>query len=200
MGSCIPSRNVIKINVSESYYHVYARGANKHQIFKDEGDYLFFLSLFQRYLGKGKSDNRSADNYQKLYDVVEILAYCLMSNHFHLLLYQIDEGGMSKLMHGMMTSYSRYFNSKYGRSGPLFESRYKASRISSDEYLLHISRYIHRNPDEWIDYPHSSIRTYLYNDMPKWMNKNHITDLYGSAVQYHEFLEDFQDKDEKIKI
>jgi putative transposase len=196
----MPSRNVIKINVPESYYHVYARGSNKNRIFQDESDYMFFLSLFERYLAKEKSDKRPIDEYQKLFDLVEVLAYCLMPNHFHLLLYQIEEGGMAKLMHGIMTSYSRYFNNKYGRSGPLFESRYKASRISSDEYLLHISRYIHLNPDEWIDYPHSSIRAYLYNDIPEWMNKNHISDLYGSAVKYREFLEDYQDKDEKIKV
>ena len=157
----MPSRNVIKINVPESYYHVYARGANKHRIFQDESDYLFFLSLFERYLAKEKSNKQTIEHYQKLFDSVEVLAYCLMPNHFHLLLYQIEEGGMLKLMHGIMTSYSRYFNSKYGRSGPLFESCYKASRISSDEYLLHISRYIHLNPDEWIDYRiHPSERTF----------------------------------------
>ncbi|MCX6728149.1 MAG: transposase [Candidatus Saccharibacteria bacterium] len=196
----MPSRNVIKVNLPVSYYHVYARGSNKHHIFGDESDYLYFLSLFTRYLSKEKSDPQSIDNYQKLYDSIEVLAYCLMQNHFHLLLYQIEEGGMSKLMHGIMTSYSRYFNHKYSRSGPLFESRYKASMITSDEYLLHISRYIHLNPDEWIDYPHSSVRAYLYNDMPDWMNKKRIAELYGSAVNYHRFLEDYQNKDEKIEI
>ncbi len=195
----MPSRNVIKVNVPESYYHVYARGSNKHHVFADESDYLYFLSLFARYMVKENPDTRTTAHYQKLYESIEVLVYCLMQNHFHLLLYQIEKSGMKKLMHGVMTSYSRYFNHKYGRTGPLFESRYKASRISSDEYLLHISRYIHRNPDEWIDYPHSSIRAYLYNDMPEWLNKNHIADLYGSAVKYHDFLEDYQDKDETVK-
>ena len=196
----MPSRNVIKINVPESYYHVYTRGANKQKIFLEECDYRYFLSLFERYLSKEKNIYNPDETYPKLYDSVEVLAYCLMPNHFHLLLYQIEEGGMSKLMHGIMTSYSLYFNHKYGRTGPLFESRYKGSRISSDEYLLHISRYIHRNPDVWIDYPHSSIRAYLYNDIPKWMNKSHIVELYGSAVKYHEFLEDYLDKNNKIII
>ena len=92
-----------------------------------------------------------------------------------------------------MTSYSRYFNHKYGRSGPLFESRYKASQILSDEYLLHISRYIHLNPDKWIDYPNSSLRAYLYDDVPSWLNKIRIAELYGSAVKYLEYLEDYQE-------
>jgi putative transposase len=188
-GNCMPSRNVIKINVSDSYYHAYTRGASKQQIFLDDADYNFFLSLFERYLSKEKHLNVT---YQKLNDSVEVLAYCLMPNHFHLLLYQIDKVGMSKLMHGIMTSYSRYFNNKYGRSGPLFESRYKASRISSEAYLLHISRYIHLNPSDWMDYPYSSLRTYFYNDMPDWMNKKHIAQIYGSAVEYHKFLEDYR--------
>ena len=109
----MPSRNVIKINVPESYYHVYGRGSNKHHIFADESDYKYFLSLLRRYLSKEKLDPQSIDNYQKLYDSIEVLAYCLMPNHFHFLLYQIEKGSMAKLMHGIMTSYSRYFNHKY---------------------------------------------------------------------------------------
>ena len=66
----MPSRNVIKVNVPESYYHVYARGSNKHRIFQDDSDYLFFLSLFERYLSKEKPDKQSIDEYQKLFDSV----------------------------------------------------------------------------------------------------------------------------------
>lgn len=187
----MPSRSVVKINETNSYYHTYTRGISKQRIFQDESDYMFFLSLFERYLS---NDNLIEDSnlcYQKLSKVVEILAYCLMPNHFHLLLYQIDEDGMSRLMHGVMTSYSRYYNKKYDRSGPLFESRYEAAVISSDSYLLHISRYIHLNPDEWIDYPHSSVRAYLYDDAQSWLKKSRISELYSSAVKYKEFLDDY---------
>lgn len=189
----MPSRNIVKVNVPGSYYHVYARGISKQHIYLDEVDYRFFLSLFERYLSKEDPSEQKPSKYQKLDDSVEVLAYCLMPNHFHLLLYQINEDGMSRLMHSVMTSYSRYFNHKYGRSGPLFESRYKASQILSDEYLLHISRYIHLNPDEWIDYPNSSLRAYFYDDVPSWLNKTRIAELYGSAVKYLEFLEDYQE-------
>jgi len=191
----MPSRNVIKINVPESYYHAYMRGASKQNIFLDEADYEYFLSLFDRYLSKETSKGQIDDKYQKLYDSVEVLAHCLMPNHFHLLLYQINKGAMSKLMHSVMTSYGRYFNKKYERSGSLFESRYKASRIASDDYLLHISRYIHLNPNGWIDYPYSSLRAYLYDDAPNWLNKTRISGMYGSAVNYLEFLQDYDKKD-----
>lgn len=196
----MPSRNVIKINVPDSYYHVYTRGISKQHIFLEEADYRYFLTLFERYLSKDNPSSKPLVTYQKLDDSVEVLAHCLMPNHFHLLLYQINEDGMARLMHSIMTSYSRYFNSKYSRSGPLFESRYKASRILSDEYLLHISRYIHLNPDEWVDYPYSSLRAYLYNDVPCWINKNRIAELYGSSVQYLVFLEDYQKNNKEIKV
>lgn len=195
----MPSRNVIKVCVPDSYYHVYSRGASKQTIFIDEADYSYYLSLLERYLSQTASDDQN-DGRQKLYDSVEVLAYCLMPNHFHLLLYQIDEDGMSKLMHGVATSYSRYFNKKYERSGSLFESRYKASRIDAEDYLLHISRYIHRNPDDWVDYPHSSLRAYFYNDAPDWLNTARIIELYGSAVKYSEFLEDYTKHDDKIAV
>jgi putative transposase len=187
----MPSRNVVKVNVPESYYHVYTRGASKQNIFLDETDYWHFLSLLDRYLSKETKAGLLVRGYQKLNDSVETLAYCLMPNHLHLLLFQINEDGMSRLMHGVMSSYSRYFNNKYGRSGPLFESRYKASRIPSDPYLLHISRYIHTNHNDWIDYPHSSIRAYLYDDVPTWLNKTRIAELFGSSVDYLKFLNDY---------
>lgn len=194
----MPSRNVVKINLSEYYYHVYTRGIGKQNIFFDEADYLFFLSLFERYLSTEDLCEQVLDKHQKINNSVELLAYCLMPNHFHLLLHQIGEDGVSKLMHGIMANYSRYFNQKYGRSGPLFDSKYEALPILSDDYLLHISRYIHLNHDKWLDYPYSSIRAYLYDDVPSWLNKLHIAKLSSSAVKYLEFLEDYQEDQSKI--
>ena len=190
-----------EVMLADSYYHVYARGTNKQPIYLDEADYRFFLSLFKRYLSDSNISTRdnSESEYQKLGDAVEILAYCLMPNHFHLLVYQIDKEGMSRLMHSIMTSYSRYFNKKYKRSGPLFGSRYKASLVSSDDYLLHISRYIHCNHSDWINYPHSSIRAYLYDDTQQWLHKNRITELYESSIKYLDFLNDYRaDIDEVV--
>lgn len=189
----MPSRNVIKVNLVDSYYHVYARGISKQPIFIDDDDSRYFLSLFERYLSPRGDSNAE---YVKLFDSVEVLAYCLMSNHFHLLIYQINEDGMSRLMHSVMTSYSRYFNAKYKKTGPLFESRYKASLVDCESYLLHISRYIHLNPENWLDCPHSSIRAYLYDDSPSWLSKSRISDMYGSAIKYLEFLKEGIEKDE----
>ena len=150
----MPSRNVLKIDIADSYYHVYARGASRQEIFLESADYYMFLSLFRRYLSAEDVKDSAGMSYAKLYDDIQLLSYCLMPNHFHLLLYQVNEGAMQRLMRGVMTAYSRYFNKKYDRSRGLFETRYKASRISSDTYLMHITRYIHLNPKEWREYPY----------------------------------------------
>lgn len=188
----MPGRNILKIDIPKSYYHVYARGHGNQEIFRDEVDFTTFSNLFSRYL----SDQPTADQYGKPYPhlkgTISLLCYCLMKNHFHLLLHQEIEGSMSKLMRAVMTSYSRYFNAKYKLSGPLFESRYKASRISSDFNLMHISRYIHLNPIDWIAYPHSSIHDYFIG-APEWLDPKPVISLFGSLPVFADFLNDDAD-------
>lgn len=185
----MPSRNILKIDIPHSYYHVYTRGHGKRKIFRDEEDFETFIALFARYLsGKPARDN-NGKAYPHLNDTVSLLCYCLMSNHFHLLVYQKNEGAMSTFMRSVLTSYGRYFNKKYVSSGPIFESRYKASRISSDQYLMHISRYIHLNPKDWLAYPHSSIHSYFLG-APEWLKPQDVIDLFGSLPIYADFLND----------
>ena len=190
----MPSRNVLKIDVPNSYYHVYARGASRLDILHEDADYLYFLSLFARYLSNGEKRDTEGRAYAHLKGHLELLTYCLMPNHFHLLFYQQDEGSISTLMRGVMTSYSRYFNKKYDRSGPLFETRYKSSRISSDEYLMHISRYIHLNHSDWRAWPYSSYPLYLRSGaIPEWIATNKILELFSTREKYLEFVEDYED-------
>lgn len=195
----MPSRNILKIDLHDSYYHVYARGHGRQSIFRDDEDFEMFLGLFERHLSVEPKANTTGRVYPHLRGDVSLLCYCLMSNHFHLLLYQKTEGSMSRLMRGVMTSYSMYFNKKYQQSGALFESRYKASRISSDPYLLHISRYIHLNPKDWMAYPYSSIHAY-YLSPPEWLQPGRVLDLFGSLPKYADFLNDYGDFDESLEI
>ncbi len=188
----MPSRNVLKIDVQESYYHIYARGASRQDIFLEPADYYIFLELFRRYLSPEEIRDNSGIPYAKLGDDIELLCYCLMSNHFHLLVYQISEGAMQRLMRGVMTAYSRYFNKKYKRSGSLFESRYKASMIMSDEYLMHITRYIHLNPKQWRKYPYSSLSGYLSSHTEDWWHEGRILELFPSRAAYGEFVADYE--------
>ena len=189
----MPSRNTLKIDLSDSYYHIYSRGHSRTKIFLEDSDYKYFIKLFQRYLSKAPTQNKQGTVYPHLYNKLELLCYCLMENHFHLLIYQKDEGAMTLLMRGIMASYSRYFNQKYNKSGALFESRYKASMINEQSYLEHISRYIHLNRKQWQDSEYSSIKYYLTNQKVDWLKPNKILGLYNNREEYLQFVADYQE-------
>lgn len=196
----MPSRNVLKIDLPDSYYHIYARGASRQEIFREPADYYVFLELFRRYLSPEEIKDSAGIPYAKLNEDIELLCYCLMPNHFHLLVYQVNDRAMQRLMRGVMTAYSRYFNKKYNRSGGLFESRYKASRISSDEYLMHITRYIHLNPKQWRDYTYSSLNLYIKQNDTDWLHEQRILDLFSSRSAYLEFVQDYEAVKESLAL
>jgi hypothetical protein len=102
-------------------------------------------------------------------------------------------------MRSLLTSYSMYFNKRYRRQGPVFQSTYLASRIDSDEYLYHISRYIHLNPSNWETTQDSSINYYRGDRRADWIKPSPILELFPSFESYIEFLQDYDPaKDEEI--
>jgi hypothetical protein len=105
---------------------------------------------------------------------------------------------MAEFMRSLMTSYSMYFNKKYRRVGPVFQSRYRASRISQDNYLEHISRYIHLNPKGWEQYPYSSLKYYISSSVAEWISPNKILSLFPSQEQYEEFVHDYESYKETL--
>lgn len=193
-------KNILKADISDSFYHAYSRGVDKQVIYHDHQDYSFFLWLLKRHLTEEEIIGARDVPYEKLNNHIELLAFCLMPNHFHLLFFQIDAGTMTRLMRTILTGYSRYYNHKYHRSGPLFESRFKASRISSNQYLLHISRYIHMNPKDWQTYKYSSLGSYLGNNHPDWIKIKRISALFSSKTEYLRFLEDYMSQKEDLKL
>jgi putative transposase len=114
----------------------------------------------------------------------------LMPNHFHLLIYQNEPTAMTRLLRGVCTSYSTYFNKKYRRIGPLFHERYKASRVDRDEYLQHISRYIHLNPESYKEWSFSSLPYYLGTKQAAWVRPERILELFR-AGEYASFVSDY---------
>jgi putative transposase len=108
--------------------------------------------------------------------LVEIIAYCIMPTHLHLVLKQLEDNGISIFMNRILNSYSHYFNIKHERKGPLWEGRFKHILVEKDEYLLHLTRYIHLNP----------VTAYLVNKPEEWF-----------ASSYGEYLQDVK-KDDKI--
>lgn len=136
------------------HYHIYNRGTDKRKIFSSKKDYERFVALL--YLANDQSVVHMS-NYQgstlmellsepKENTLVDIEAYCLMPNHFHLLIHEKNEGGISTFMHKLSTAYTMYFNRKYNRSGNLFQGRFKAKHADNDNYLKYLIAYIHLNP------------------------------------------------------
>lgn len=185
------SRNREKIYCDDSYYHVYNRGVNKRKIFMDDEDYAVFLNLLKRYLDSVPIYDNKGREYDWLHEKLELLCYCLMPNHFHLFIFQYDSMAMTRLMRGVATSYTIYFNKKYKRVGPLFQDRFKASMIQNDAYLEHVSRYIHLNPKEYLAWEYSSLPYYLGKKQAGWLRPEKILEDFKSPQEYLDFVEDY---------
>lgn len=186
----MPARNVTKEYQENSYYHVYNRGVEKRQIFLDDEDYKMFLSLLKRHLTRTKETNIRGQEYESFGGRLELLAFCLMPNHFHLLFYlNNDTTAIAELMRRVLGTYTTYFNRKYDRVGHLFQGVYKASSINDDAYLLHISRYIHRNPVDYYNWAYSSLPYYISDWKADWVVPDRIYKLYEWGT-YEAFLND----------
>jgi putative transposase len=184
----MPSKHLIRHFETPAFYHVYNRGAGKQPIFHDSADKRKFLSLFERHLLEGDDDTALYPRYD-----VELVAYCLMGNHFHLLLYQdVDRWAISNLMKSVATAYTMYFNRRYKSSGHLFQGPFRASHIADDAYLAHISRYIHLNPRTYRSYYWSSLKYYLGEATSELIHPERVLDV--TPTRYLEFLEDYTDR------
>lgn len=189
----MPSRNTYKLYGEGQYYHVYNRGVNKENIFLDKQDYVYFLSLFKRHLSKEARKDRIGRQYLHLVNSVKLLSYCLMPNHFHLLLLNVEKDGVEKLMRSIATSYSMYFNRRHSHVGHLFQGVFKASSIESESYLQHISRYIHLNPKDYKNYPYSSYKAIVNGWDVEWLDSNALMDTFeGGRSDYADFVADYE--------
>lgn len=133
------------------YYHIYNRGNSKQTIFRSEEDYRRFVTLLYTANGTKAFELREI-RADQIFDFnrgdaqVAIGAYCLMPNHFHILLTPLVDDGVERFMRKLSTGYSMYFNKKYFRTGTLFEGRFKSEHVNEDRYLKYLFSYIHLNP------------------------------------------------------
>lgn len=143
---------------NDIYYHVYNRGNRKQQVFLQNRDYERFLEKVVEYKRKFP---------------VTILSYCLMPNHFHFLIQQTEINAISRLFSNLCNSHSKYFNIKYETVGSLYQGRFKAKRIEKDEYLVHLSRYIHLNPADFFSFvgkdTFNQIASYKWSSLPAYL-------------------------------
>jgi len=200
----MPSKNIIKEYVDEAYYHLYNRGVAKQDIFQDEQDYKTFLSYLKIYLSKKDESQKIAPTRQlkNFFEEFTLLAYCLMPNHFHMLVWQKNQRTMANFMRSIATKYSRYFNKKYHRVGPIFQSRYKAVLITEENQFVYLSKYIHRNPlptrTDLVGYKYSSYLNYLGLINQTWIDKSEILSYFSKLnpkESYKEFVEEIDERD-----
>ena len=163
----------LRIAYPGAYYHVTSRGNEQKDIFKSRRDREKFLEYFE--------------SATQRYGAV-IHAYCLMSNHYHLLL-ETPAGNLSQIMQHINSAYTTYFNVKRKRSGHLFQGRYKAILVEADQYATELSRYIHLNPvragivAQPEDYPWSSYQSYIgQGNPPQWLKREHILSYFGKRT------------------
>lgn len=202
--------------VNGQYYHILNRSIAKFTIFNSADDYSRFVELITLYRYKDFNYRYSAfkemtiENQQAIINSlskechVEIISYCLMPTHFHLLLKQNTDNGITKFMSKILNSYTRYFNTKHHRKGPLWEGHFKNVLVKSDEQLLHLTRYIHLNPssadivDNPFDWDYSSLAEYTDSSLSGICYFTTLVDL--SPKQYKKFVLDQKDYQRKISL
>ncbi len=217
----MPSRFIPLVN--GEFYHVYNRGTARQPVFLNKRDYQrFILTLsYYRFLNlpvklsrllqfpESQRNDLLAELEGKGKKLVEIISFVLMPNHFHLLLKQTANGGISTFMRLAVNSWTRYFNIKHNRPGSLFQGAFKAIHIESDEQLIHLSRYIHLNPlvtyivkeKDFLSYPWSSLPDYI-EGKSQLVELETVLSHFSSPHAYKKFILDqidYAKELEKIK-
>lgn len=211
--------------VTNEVYHVINPGISSQPVFLSQKDYLRGLETIFYYQNQNQplrysfflrlSNQRKLQLLERLKAerkfLVDIIAYCLMPNHLHLLLKQVKNKGISNFMSNFANSYTRYFNTVRKRIGPLFQGKFKAIRVETDEQLIHLSRYIHLNPysssvvktlNELENYPYSSFPEYLDLIKTDRCDKDIILHNFKDLSAYKKFVfdqADYQRRLQKIK-
>lgn len=193
-------------------YHVFNRGVERRPIFTSKKEYERFIELLKYYrfshVPMRYSDFRvlpdlaqkniwqSQLNHGKL--DVDILAYCLMPNHFHLVIRQQEEHGIHRFLSNISNGFAKYFNTKHRRIGPLFQGVFKAVHIETDEQLLHVTRYVHLNPVAAFMIPESVVDTYPWSSLSEYVTKassgfcetGWVKEFFKKPVGYRSFVHD----------
>jgi len=167
----------------QEFYHLFNRGNSKQIIFKSESDYdrfkkLLYIANSTRSFVMRELDAENVFDIEREKPLVHIGAYCLMSNHFHILLTPAVPQGVPQFMRKLATGYASYFNKKYFRTGGLFEGPYKAKYADSDRYLKYLFSYIHLNPyrskdDDVRNYiDEKKLSTYRHSSLPDYLGED----------------------------
>ena len=191
--------------VAGGYYHVYNRGNNRQLIFFERENYLFFLRRVREYLIGGEADDsfRGSSDTKPTRRFCTIIAYCLMPNHYHLLVSPADDE-FSRHMQRFSISYTKAINKRYKRVGALFQRKFQALPVNQNDYLIHLSRYLHLNPvaaalvDRAQDWEFSSYREFVCLREGTLPTPDIILTQFSSSDGYRRFVESYQPSDKGI--
>ncbi len=184
------------------YYHVFNRGNAKMDIFRTQADYAFFLSRLKEYLFPDDKSAPTADGKERYVRKTfppgsfSLVCYCLMPNHFHLVIRQNGDVPVSALMLSLISGYSKYFNKVYKRVGSVFQDQFKSVRVESNEQLLWLSAYVHQNPqaaglvDNLSKYPHSSYLDYIDLQKVPFCEREVVLEQFQNPAAYREYVEE----------
>ena len=184
--------------INGEYYHIYNRGVDKREIFLDEKDYQKFLRSLKEFNNKSYYEERVkvleekkelSSFLKKLKRIVNIVTYSLLPNHFHLIIKQSTDNGISNFMHKLGTSFTNYFNKKYNRSGSLFQGSYKLIHIKNNDYLLWLSGYVNGNSEI---HKIANSATYRWSSLKNFLGKGQGEILKDTSIILSQF-KDLQD-------
>jgi putative transposase len=168
---------------TDHYYHVYNRGISSGDIFFSKDNYYYCLKLLKKYTARYS---------------IRVIAYCLMPNHYHLLLLQEGDHNISQYMQTVFNAYVQGLNRRIKRKGPLFQGRFKHVLVDKENYLIHLCRYIHLNPvpARLVEKPED----WLFSDYKEWIgitekpgrNESFIQEHFEKSENYRLFVEDLR--------
>ena len=215
----MPTQTAHIIDSAGDLYHIYNKGVENRILFKDNQDYGVFLGFLKEYLTvplgredikktfsiKGKTFQGVPHQPKNYFNSIELLAFNLRPNHFHLLINQKVKGSLEKLIRSLSTRYAIYYNKKYHRSGSLFAGPYKSSKINDSVQLLLLTRYLHREALSGIDHnttdhqDFSSYREYLGSRITEWIKPELVlsyfdkfkSDYFKGVSEYKNFVEGY---------
>ncbi|MCW1929926.1 MAG: transposase [Candidatus Kerfeldbacteria bacterium] len=190
----MPKKLVVREFEENGFYHIFNRGNNKQKIFRDSRDFDYFLGLLQEYTTPPKNNE-----HINFYGTIETVCYCLMSNHFHLIVHQLPEKAISQFMHVISIKYTKYFNKKYTHLGHVFQGAFLARRIKNYGDLLNTSKYVHKNAEDIcndiLKYQYSSAAVYIgKRKKPEWLHTKDVFDVLrgGFGVQKNKLFSSYK--------
>lgn len=199
-------------------YHVFNRSVGHEEIFTTQRnlnrimeitDYYRFpqtLRFSQFQLLSHENQKNYTMKMESQPQLIELFTFAFMSNHYHFLVQQLQDRGITSFIGNLQNSFAKYFNLKSKRHGGLFQSPFKAKRVETDEELIHLSRYIHLNPvtsfaikfEDLITYPWTSFIAYMGKNAHSFVKKDKILKLFSSKDKYYRFVADQEDYQKKL--